>query len=63
MITFSIVVLAVSFFQRTYLSVPLVKLEKIRPLAIVEKKLFPNYWIEDFLEGKNLLTLDSVILG
>jgi hypothetical protein len=43
----------VSFFQRTYLSVPLVKLQKIRPLAIVEKKLFPNYWIEGFLEGKN----------
>jgi hypothetical protein len=43
MITFSIVVPGVSFFQRTYLSVPLVKPEKIRPPAIVEKKLFPNY--------------------
>jgi hypothetical protein len=53
MITFSIVVPGVSFFHRTYLSVPLVKLEKIRPSAIVEKKLFPNYRIESFLEGKN----------
>ncbi len=43
----------VLFFERTYLSVPLIKLEKIRPLAIVEKKLFPNYSIEGFLEGKN----------
>ncbi len=53
MINFSIVVPGVSFFERTYLSVPLIKLEKIRPLAIVEKKLFPNYSIEGFLEGKN----------
>ncbi len=53
MITFSIVVPGVSFFQRTCLSVPLVKLQKIRPLAIVEKKLFPNYRIDGFLEGKN----------
>ncbi len=53
MITFSMLIPGVSFYQITYLSVPLVKLEKIRPLAIVEKKLFPNYWIEGFLEGKN----------
>ncbi len=37
MITFSIMVPGVSFFQRKYVSVPLVKLKKIRPLAIVEK--------------------------
>jgi hypothetical protein len=46
MITFSILVPGVSFFQKTYLSVPLVKLEKIRPLANVEKKLSPNYSIK-----------------
>ncbi len=45
----------VSFFQRTYLSVPLVKLEKIRPLTIVEKKLSQNYRIQGkkFLSSKN----------
>jgi hypothetical protein len=56
MINFSIVVPGVSFFQRKYLSVPLVKLQKIRPQAIVEKKLFPNYRIDGFLEGKNFFS-------
>jgi hypothetical protein len=40
---FSIVLPGLSFFQRIYLSVALVKLEKIRPLVIVEKKLSQNY--------------------
>ncbi len=42
MITFSIVVPGVSLYKRTYLSVPQAKLEKIRLLAIVKKKVVPK---------------------
>jgi hypothetical protein len=61
MISFSILVPGVSFFQRTCLSVPLVKLEKIRPLAIL-KKNYPKITKFSVKNFYLLKTLNSVIL-